>query len=237
MIFFCRINAFKEQTERLVNELRSAAEYADIKLNNIEEQGEKLLQNSEKIGDSLISLDKQSREVGKISKDVQIRLSDMFTHTKEIYEQFTGIAASQMELIKGQNMMKESLEEGMSAVDESYSNLGKGIDILMNETVKIEKEINEVGEELSSKMNSLQSKTDDITNMAETSLDKQKEILDGQSEALNGLEVLRKFQSEALKKSRYNLLFAFTIEITQNLTFIFLFFEILAEKQLNKWLN
>lgn len=189
-----------------MNELRSAAEYADMKLNNIEEQGEKLLQNSEKIGDSLISLDKQSREVGEISKDVQIRLSDMFTHTKEIYEQFTGIAASQMELIKGQNMMKESLEEGMSAVDESYSHLGKGIDILMNETVKIEKEINEVGEELSSKMNSLQSKTDDIANMAETSLYKQKELLDGQSEALNGLEVISKFQSEALKKTRYNLI-------------------------------
>lgn len=185
-----------------MNELRSAAEYADSKLNNIEEQGEKLLQNSEKIGDSLTSLDKQSKEVAEISKDVQTRLSDMFTHTKEIYEQFTGIAASQMELIKGQNKMKESLEEGMSAVHESYSNLGEGIDILMNETVKIEKEINEVGEELSSKMNSLQSKTDDITNMAETSLDKQKEILDGQSEALNGLEVLRKFQSEALEKSR-----------------------------------
>ncbi|KAF4403046.1 hypothetical protein G4B88_010498, partial [Cannabis sativa] len=78
----------------------------------------------------------------------------------------------------------------------------KEIGGLRDETVQIEKEINSVGDSMSSKMNILQNKADDIGNVAGLSLEKQKEVLKGQSEALNGLQSLTQFQSKALEESR-----------------------------------
>ncbi|KAF4355621.1 hypothetical protein F8388_013038, partial [Cannabis sativa] len=78
----------------------------------------------------------------------------------------------------------------------------KEIGGLRDETVQIEKEINRVGDSMSSKMNILQNKADDIGNVAGLSLEKQKEVLKGQSEALNGLQSLTQFQSKALEESR-----------------------------------
>ncbi|KAI5659992.1 hypothetical protein M9H77_28785 [Catharanthus roseus] len=200
-----QIEAFRQQTERLVNELKTSAEYAESKLENIEEQGEQLLQSSRKIDDSLRMLDQRAQRVAEVSKNVENVVHDVFDHTKEVYEQSKGIASSQMELSQGQAKMKESLEEGMSMINEYYSNLGQEIDSLRNEAVEIEKEINKVGGEMFSKMDSLQSKANDISHMAESSIGKQKQLLDGQSAALDGLSILTTFQSEALEESRETL--------------------------------
>ena len=73
---------------------------------------------------------------------------------------------------------------------------------LQNETGEIEKKIGKVGDAMYTKMSNLQSKADDIGNIAGISLDKQKQLQEGQSEALQGLQLLSKFQSQALEESR-----------------------------------
>ena len=98
--------------------------------------------------------------------------------------------------------MKNKLEESMAVLHESYNNVVQEISRLKDETAEIEKTIGKVGDAMATKMNTLQSKADDIGTMAGLSLDKQKQLLDGQSLALNGLQVLSKFQSQALEESR-----------------------------------
>ncbi|KAK6926171.1 hypothetical protein RJ641_007890 [Dillenia turbinata] len=223
-------DAFKRQTERLVNELKKSAEFAEEKLELIEENAERLLQNSGQIHDSLISIDLQTREnaerllqssgqihdsltsidlqtqeLVKSSKDVEDHIEFIANHSNAIYEQTKGIAASQLELSAGQARMKEKMEEGMAMLHESYSGLRKEIGVLKDEAIEIEKEINNVGKAMSLKMENLQSKADDIGNMAGISLDKQKQLLDGQSVAIEGLQFLTKFQSQALEESRVTL--------------------------------
>lgn len=201
-LYDCRTNAFKRQTERLVNELKRSAEDAEAKLENIEEQAEHLMQSSSQIHDSLLSIDIHTQQVARASKNVEDRISDVLKHSEEIYEQSKEIATSQSELKEGQAYMKVKLEEGIEFLHDSYNNLGVEIDNLKNETVEIEKEIEKVGDEMSLKMRTLQSKADDIGNTAGISLEKQNKLLDGQSLALEGLQVLTKFQSQALEESR-----------------------------------
>ncbi|KAI3468499.1 hypothetical protein Pfo_025162 [Paulownia fortunei] len=195
-------DAFKHQTERLVNELKSSAEYAEVKLGKIEEHGELLLQNSKQVQDSLASIDLQTQQVAQTSRMVEDHVNSVLKYSEVVYEQSKGIAASQVELGEGQAKMKENLAEGMLLLQNSYDNLGVEIINLRNEAAEIEKEIGKVGDAMFSKMNILQSKADDIGNVAGTSLDKQKQLLDGQSVALEGLNFLTKFQSQALEESR-----------------------------------
>ncbi|KAA8546520.1 hypothetical protein F0562_002741 [Nyssa sinensis] len=101
--------------------------------------------------------------------------------------------------------MKEKLDEGMATLHDSYDNLGQQIINFRNEAVEIEKEIVKVGDAMSSKMKTLQVKADDIGNLAGESLHKHKKLLDGQSVALEGLETIRKFQSQAIEESRNTL--------------------------------
>ncbi|XP_051151603.1 protein GAMETE EXPRESSED 1 [Andrographis paniculata] len=197
--------AFKHQTERLVNDLKSTAEYAEVKLSRIEEHGELLLQNSKQMHDSLSSIDMKTQQVAETSKIVEDHVNSVLKYSESVYEQSKGIAASQLELHEGQTKMKANLEEGMAMIRESYDNLGGEIVNLRNEAAEIEKEITKVGDTMFSKMNTLQSKADDIGNLAGTSLDKQKELLDGQSMALDGIQFLTRFQSQALEESRLNL--------------------------------
>ncbi|KAG8365283.1 hypothetical protein BUALT_Bualt18G0088400 [Buddleja alternifolia] len=198
-------DAFKRQTERLVNELKSSAEYAELKLGAIEEQGDLLLQNSRKVHDSLASIDIQTKQVAETSKMVEGHINSVLKYSEAVHEQSKGIAASQVELSEGQAKMKQNLAEGMALLQDSYNNLGVEIVNLRDEAVEIEREIEKVGDAMFSKMTTLQSKADDIGNMAGTSLDKQKELLDGQSVALEGLNSLTKFQSRALEESRLTL--------------------------------
>ncbi|KAM7523886.1 hypothetical protein LguiA_013788 [Lonicera macranthoides] len=186
-------NAFKRQTERVVNELKRSAEDAETKLENIEEQAEHLMQTSSQIHDSLLSIDIRTQQVAQASKIIEDHIRDVLKHSEEIYAQSKEIAASQSELKEGQAIMKVKLEEGIEFLHDSYSNLGVEVDNLKNETIEIEKEIEKVRDEMSLKMRTLQ---------AGISLEKQNQLLDGQSLALEGLQGLTKFQSQALEESR-----------------------------------
>lgn len=185
-----------------MNELKSSAEYAELKLGKIEEHGEVLLQNAKQVHDSLASIDVRTQQVVQTSKVVEDHVNSVLKYSEAVYEQSKGIAASQVELSEGQAKMKENLAEGMALLQNSYDNLGVEIINLRNEAAEIEKEIGKVGDAMFSKMSILQNKADDIGNMAGTSLDKQKQLLDGQSVALEGLHFLTKFQSQALEESR-----------------------------------
>ncbi|KAF8398897.1 hypothetical protein HHK36_014761 [Tetracentron sinense] len=198
-------NAFKHETERLVNDLKKSAQFAEDKLVSIEESSEQLLQSSNQIHDSLTSIDLRTQQVAQTSKKVENQIDVVLNHSKAIFEQSKGIVESQSELREGQTEMKEKLEEGMAVLLESYVSLGQEMEKLMEESVQIEKEINKVGDSMSLKMKSLQNKADDIGHVAGMSLDKQKQLLDGQSTALEGLEFLTKFQSQALEESRATL--------------------------------
>ncbi|XP_042517512.1 protein GAMETE EXPRESSED 1-like [Macadamia integrifolia] len=195
-------DAFKQQTERLVNDLKISAELVEDKLENMEERSDRLLQNSNQIQDSLTSIDLRTQQMAETSKDVEVQIDVVLEHSKAIFKQSKGILDSQSELREGQTEMKEKLELEMALLHESYQTLGQDIEHLRNEAVAIEREINQVGESMSSKMKSLQNTADDIGSIAGTSLDIQKELLDGQSTALEGLNSLTNFQSQALEESR-----------------------------------
>lgn len=186
-----------------MNELKSSAEYAQVKLGRIEEHGELLLNNAKQVHDSLASIDVRTQQVSQTSRVLEERVDSVLRYSEVVYEQSKGIASSQLELSEGQARMKENLAQGMALLQNSYENLGEEIVNLRNEASEIEKEIGKVGDAMSSKMSVLQSKADDIGSLAGTSLDKQKELLEGQSVALDGLNFLTKFQSQALEESRF----------------------------------
>lgn len=205
MIFFLNIdraNVFKYETERLVNDLKSSAQYAEDKLETMEERSEQLLHSSKEIHVSLSSVDSQTQQISQKTKDIQVHLFDLLNNSEALYEKFSGLSTTQTELRKGQDEMKGKIVEGMEMIRESYKNLGHEIENLKNGAVGIEKEISRVGDEMSSKMMTLQTKAEDIKSMAGISLDKQKELLNGQEKALDGIQYLSKFQTQALEESR-----------------------------------
>lgn len=202
LVLFARANVFKHETERLVNDLRNSAKYAEEKLETIEERSEYLLKGSNQIFDSLNLIDVRTQQVAQTTKNVDDHIDVLSKQSAKLYDQAQKIITSQEELQEGQAEMKKRLKEGMEMLQDSYSNLGQEIGNLRNEAVEIEKEVIKVGDLTSSKMNYLQSKADDIGNMAGLSLDKQQKLLDGQTTALKDLEFLTRFQSEALEESR-----------------------------------
>ncbi|KAL8196017.1 hypothetical protein R6Q57_025017 [Mikania cordata] len=198
-------DAFKRQTERLVNELKRSAEYAEDKLENIEEKAECLLHTSENIHGSLSSIDAQTQQLAQTSKLVKEHVNVVLVHSQLVYEQSLKIADSQMELQNEQTKMNERIDEGMTMLNNSANKLAEEMNTLWNEAVEIEKEIGKVGDAMLTKMNTLQSKADDIENITETSLDRQKQLLESQSAALEVLQALTSFQSQALEESRGSL--------------------------------
>lgn len=203
MLFGYRSDIFRRQTERLVNDLKKSANYAEVKLEKIEEKSDHLLQDTKDIHDSLNSITQRTKQIVQTSKNVSDHIGDILKQSEAVFVNSEKISASQSELQKGQERMKEKLELGMTMIQESYHNLGEEIVSLQDETVQIEKKLATVADSMSTKMNNLQTKADDIGNVAGISLEKQKELLHGQSEALNGLQSLAKFQSQALGESRY----------------------------------
>ncbi|CAL9189039.1 unnamed protein product [Musa hybrid cultivar] len=195
-------DAFKHDTERLVNDLLRSAQFAEQKLDVMEEKSEQLLQHSDKVQDSLASINLQNQQLAQASSAVEAQIHDVLEHSKAIFEQSKEIAASQVELQGGQLDMKEKLISGMASLQESYKSLDDGMLKLREEAVEIEREIQVVGTSMSSKMQNLQSKADDIGSVAGLSLEKQKQLLDRQALALEGLDFLTKFQSQALEESR-----------------------------------
>ncbi|KAI4388906.1 hypothetical protein MLD38_001194 [Melastoma candidum] len=198
-------HAFKQETERLVNELKIAAESTEDRLGLIQEKSESLYQRSNEIYDSLISIDGRTQRLAEASKGVEEQIQAVLQHSEAANENSRAIAASQMELQQGQEKLKGSINDGMEKIQESYKDLRSQIGVLRDEAAEIEKEIGKVRDGMFSKMESLQGKADDIGNMAGISLEKQKILLQGQSDALKGLESLTDFQSRALDESRVTL--------------------------------
>ncbi|CAL5207612.1 unnamed protein product [Lathyrus oleraceus] len=198
-------HAFKHETERLVTELKSSAQYVEDKLESIEEKSEHLLQGSKEISDSLEYVNNNAHLVGQTVKNVQGHIDVVLRHSESVYEQTKNIAISQSQLQEGQEQLGRNLEDGVALLKDSYSNLGKEIEKLRDEAIEIENEVIKVGDAMSSKMNTLQSKAEDIENMAGISLDKQRQLLDGQSTALRGLNSLNEVQLKALEESRKSL--------------------------------
>ncbi|GAB2268039.1 hypothetical protein Dimus_003015 [Dionaea muscipula] len=194
--------AFRLQVENLVNQLKNSAQFAEEKLERIEEKSDHLLHNSNEIGDSLTSIDVQTREMGDTLKGMLDYVNKILSHSKELHLQASGIAASQTELLEGQGEMKKNLEEDMKAVQDSYSSLVGEINALQNKATEIEGEIDKFGKETTSRMEQLQARADDIVNVTDTSLNKQQELLHGQSKALDGLQSMTMLQSQALEESR-----------------------------------
>lgn len=188
--------------ERLVNELKKTAENAEVKIENIEERAEQLLQSSSQIHDSLALVDLHTGQVAQTLKNVGDHVTTVLTNSEAVYEQFVGIAASQAELREGQTKMNETLEQGMAMLHDSYSNLGAEISNLGEKAVEIDNQISKVGDAMFTKMNTLQSKAEDIGNIAEVSLDKQSELLAGQSVAVEGLQNMNNIMSQALEESK-----------------------------------
>lgn len=185
-----------------MNELKISANYAEEKLETIEERTEHLLQGSNQIHDSLNSIDIRTQQVAQTARNVGDHIDVVLKHSEAVYVQSRKIASTQEELQEGQVELKNNLKEGMAMLQDSYSHLGQEIDNLKNEAIEIEEEISRVGNAMTLKMEHLQSKADDIGNMAGVSLDKQKQLLDGQSTALKDLQFLTRFQTEALEESR-----------------------------------
>ncbi|GMJ09708.1 gamete expressed protein 1, GAMETE EXPRESSED PROTEIN 1 [Hibiscus trionum] len=197
--------AFKIETERLVNELKNSAQYTQDKLDSIEETTNVVLRNSNEIGDSLNAIDVRIHNIDQTTQGLEGYMESLIQHTQTVYKQASDIVDSQRELRDGQAMMSDQLKEGISMLDGAYKNLGYQVDSLRNEAIAIENEINKVGNSMSSSINNLKTTADDIRDKAGASLDKQQQLLEGQSTALDGLRFLTRFQSEALEESRNTL--------------------------------
>ncbi|CAA6664750.1 unnamed protein product [Spirodela intermedia] len=197
--------AFKRETERLVNELKRSAQAAEDTLESIEGKSQLLLESSSKIQDSLIMVDSQTRKLAQASSNVEAQIVDVLKQSMVISEQTKGIRVSQGAVLEGQVEMKQKLESGMAVLQESYENLGTGMEKLRSEATEMGRKINEVGDLMNSKMRNLQNTADDIGRIALTSLDNQKQLVDGQTRALEELKHLTKFQSDALEESRSTL--------------------------------
>nr|XP_043626897.1 protein GAMETE EXPRESSED 1-like [Erigeron canadensis] len=195
-------DAFKRQTERLVNELKRSAENAEDKLENIEEQANRLLHSSDNIHGSLSSIEVQTQELAQTSKQVEERVSVVLLNSQSVYEQSLKIADSQLELGNRQIKMNEKVDEGMAMLNESANKLWEEMNRLQSEAAEIEKEIGKVRDAMFMKMEDLQNKADDIDNKAEMSLVKQKQLLERQMAAFEVLQTVISFQHQALEESR-----------------------------------
>ncbi|KAL0908709.1 hypothetical protein M5K25_023215 [Dendrobium thyrsiflorum] len=198
-------DAFRHNTERLVNDLVKTARSAEDKLDVIEEKSEELLRDSIKIHDSLTSVEYQTQNLADASRDVEAQIRDVLNNSEAIFEQSKEISASQLDLKYQQEEMKERLESEMTLLQESYKNLGDDMKKLKSDASEIDREIRKVGDSMASNIQNLQSTANDIGSIAGLSLEKQKKLLDGQAAALAGLDFLTTFQSRALEESRDNL--------------------------------
>ncbi|KAL4567275.1 hypothetical protein LXL04_022854 [Taraxacum kok-saghyz] len=195
-------DAFKRQTERLVNELKRSAEYAEDKLENIEEQSDRLLHSSDHIQESLTFIDLQTKQLSETSKNIQQHVGVVLQHSQLVYKESVKLSDSQREMSDGQMRMNERLDEGMMMLNESADKIGEGLGKLRKETIEIEKEIGKIGDVMFMKMDMLQCKANDIENITETSLNRQKQLVDSQNAALEVLQTVTSFQSQALEESR-----------------------------------
>ncbi|KAF6168043.1 hypothetical protein GIB67_011428 [Kingdonia uniflora] len=110
---FPSAETFKDETERLVNDLRKSAVFTEEKLMNMEERSEQIIENSNQILNSVTAIDLQIEQVAQTSKSVGEQIDTVLKYSSDIFEQAKEIAGSQQELKGGQVEMREKLEEGM----------------------------------------------------------------------------------------------------------------------------
>ncbi|MED6108461.1 hypothetical protein PIB30_024030 [Stylosanthes scabra] len=197
--------AFKQETERLVTELKSSAQYVEDKLDSMDEKSERLLRSSNQVHDSLNSIDVHTQQVAHTARSLENHVDIVLRHSENVYEQTKKISESQLQLKEGQEGMKRNLEDGVALIKDSYNFLGQEIDKLRDDAIEVEKEVIKLGDTMSTKITSLHTKAEDIGNMAGKSLHKQQLLLDGQSMALESLNSLSEFQSKAMEESRKSL--------------------------------
>ena len=198
-----RAEAFKHNTERLVNDLTRTSKSAEEKLEVIEERSDQIIKESSKVKDTLSSIETQADNLAEVSKHTEEQINVVLVHSKSIFEQSKEIATTQAQLSKGQSEMREKIEAGNARVEESYERLGNGMDKIKEETGSMQREIKSVGESISSKMQNLQRTADHIGSVTGKSLENQKQLLNGQNQAMDGLNKLHSFQAKSLEESRY----------------------------------
>uniref|UniRef100_A0ACD5YEA1 Uncharacterized protein n=1 Tax=Avena sativa TaxID=4498 RepID=A0ACD5YEA1_AVESA len=194
--------AFKQSTERLVNELSRSATAASAKLATIEERSGQIIQESTKLHGSMSSIVSQTQHLTAASDSIRTRIGDVLEQSAAIAEQSRQIAAAQAALGEGQAEMRGRIDAGMARVEEEYARLGEEMGRLKEEAAGIEREVRRVGDAMAARMQSLQRTAEEIGTAAGRSLENQKELLDGQATAMEGLAELRGFQAQALRESR-----------------------------------
>uniref|UniRef100_A0ACD5WR85 Uncharacterized protein n=1 Tax=Avena sativa TaxID=4498 RepID=A0ACD5WR85_AVESA len=194
--------AFKQSTERLVNELARSATAASEKLATIEERSGQIIQESAKLHGSMTSIVSQTAHLTAASDGIRTRIGDVLEQSAAIAEQSRQIAAAQAALGEGQEEMRGRIDAGMARVEEEYARLGEEMGRLKEEAAGIEREVRRVGDAMAARMQSLQETAEEIGSATGKSLENQKELLDGQATAMEGLAELRGFQAQALRESR-----------------------------------
>lgn len=198
----CRAEAFKQSTERLVNDLSRTSKSAHEKLETIEESSDRLLQESENIHSSLSSIAAQTDLLTAASIAAGAQINDVLNHSRAISEQSKEIAAAQAELRDGQAAMRGAVDAGTARVEESYRTLGDGMERLREDAAGVEMGVRALGDAMASRMDGLQRAADEIGSVAGRSLESQTQLLDVQEKAMRGLNELHGFQTRALEESR-----------------------------------
>ncbi|CAM0907327.1 unnamed protein product [Alopecurus aequalis] len=194
--------AFKQSTERLVNDLSRSAAAASEKLSTIEERSEQIILESNRLHGSMSSVVSQTERLTAASNNIKTRIGDVLEQSAAIAEQSRQIAAAQAALGEGQEEMRGRIDAGMARVEEEYARLGEEMGRLKEEAAVIEREVRHVGDIMAARMGELQKTAEDIGTAAGKLLKNQKELLDGQATAKRGLEELHVFQAQALHESR-----------------------------------
>ncbi|KAL6896921.1 hypothetical protein ACP4OV_007493 [Aristida adscensionis] len=194
--------AFKQSTERLVNELSRTARSAHEKLETIEERSDHLVLESDGLRRAVSSVAAQTDHLAAASRDAGARIGDVLERAAAISEQSRAIAGAQAELRAGQTEMRGAVAAGMAAVQESYRSIGGEMERVREGTAGVGREVRAIGDAMASRMDGLQRTADDIGSVAGRSLENQMQLLDGQARAMRGLNDLHSFQAQALEESR-----------------------------------
>ncbi|XP_044322312.1 protein GAMETE EXPRESSED 1 isoform X2 [Triticum aestivum] len=194
--------AFKQITERLVNDLTRAAAAASEKLSAIEERSDQIMQESSKLHGSMSSIVSQTEHLAAASDNLKSRIGDVLAQSAAIAEQSRQIAAAQAGLREGQEEMRGRIDAGMARVEEEYARLGEEMVRLKEEAAGIEREVRAVGDAMVARMEGLQRTAEEIGSAAGKSLENQRELLEGQANATRALGELHGFLAGALEESR-----------------------------------
>ncbi|KAH9302373.1 hypothetical protein KI387_013956 [Taxus chinensis] len=198
-------HAFKRDTERVVNELKSSAHWLVDKMDKIEKKSDSLLESSDQIHDSLVTIESQAAVLMDKSKAAEDKITNVLEQSNAIFEQSHQITDTQSKLQEEQLHMQNTMDSSMANLGKYYASLGEGIGFLQTLTKQTQMELTEVAGTMSSQLNNLQNKADDIRNVVTVSLNQQQQLLSGQSLALQGLDTLSQHQAEAFQESRASL--------------------------------